>query len=643
MPRKQLALAIVAILLLAATLRLWSLPTLPGGLHFDLGANLFDAVEVLDGAHPIYFPRNNGREPLVIYMESLAGLALGVTPFSARLVTVAFGMLGVAATGFAGRQVARLIWPTNRARADTLALVAAGLMAGLFWAVFFSRFGLRTGIVPTELALAFGLMLRGIRRGGTRAGWASYLAAGLCLGLALDTHTAPRLAPPAIALPLLVAFVLERRAVWLARLCVLALGAAIAFAPLGLHYLRHPADFGQHSYDNYVLNPAVPGGGTIWSLLGAVGATASAFVWQGSPGGAENLPGRPIFDPIAAVALLVGIALALGWLRQPRGRQLAAVTLLGWLVVLSLPSALSLPAPAYGRITGAIAPAVLLAAIGLVALAERLLPRHATALLIAAVGLSAAWTARDYFGPWAQDYAYAFAQTDKADAAEWLASRPPEDRVFLAPLWATDFGVEFTARRHPYESFSGGLVIPTAARGETIYAYPYEDATGPAEVSARLTGNPPAEVIRDPSGEHALLRVVRLPPGRVPPPTNPQRLEDGVAFAGRSAQRQGNKLVVELRWYATATPSRDYTVFVQLRDGGTRAQHDAQPLGGSFPTTRWHPGDLVLDRHELILPPDLPASAHLYAGMYDTSGRRLHLIDERGQVAPLDEMDLGPP
>src|SRR5438876_9278178 len=99
------------VLFVAAALRLWALDRLPGGLHFDLAANLFDALDIVDGARPIYLLRNNGREPLVIYLQALAGAGLGVSPFSARLVTVSLGMLGIAATGFAGRQVARLAWP----------------------------------------------------------------------------------------------------------------------------------------------------------------------------------------------------------------------------------------------------------------------------------------------------------------------------------------------------------------------------------------------------------------------------------------------------------------------------------------------------------------------------------------------------
>src|SRR5438874_1520174 len=97
--RRGFALGAAAVLLLAAALRLWALDRLPGGLHFDLAANLFDAVEVIEGARPVYFLRNNGREPLLIYMQAGAGAVLGVTPFSARLVTARLGILSVAAVG----------------------------------------------------------------------------------------------------------------------------------------------------------------------------------------------------------------------------------------------------------------------------------------------------------------------------------------------------------------------------------------------------------------------------------------------------------------------------------------------------------------------------------------------------------------
>src|SRR5206468_1963130 len=112
--------------------------------------------------------------------------------------------------------------------------------------------------------------------------------------------------------------------------------------------------------------------------------------------------------------------------------------------------------------------------------------------------------------------------------------------------------------------------------------------------------------------------VIRFQPQPGLAPTHVQHLEDGVAFISADD--------AHITWFATARPSRDYTVFVQLRDDrGTIAQHDGQPVDGTVPTSRWQPGDIVLDRH--VVNPPVGARGRLYAGMYDpTNGKRLRLL-----------------
>ena len=45
---------------------------------------------------------------------------------------------------------------------------------------------------------------------------------------------------------------------------------------------------------------------------------------------------------------------------------------------------------------------------------------------------------------------------------------------------------------------------------------------------------------------------------------------------------------------------RDYTAFVHLvGPGGLAAQRDTQPGAGSYPTTRWEPGETIVDRFVL--------------------------------------------
>ena len=89
--RFRLTLATVAILffltLAVVILRFHRLSELPPGLFFDEGANGLDALQVLQGEHAIYFPRNNGREPLGIYLTALAISILGRTELAVRIPT----------------------------------------------------------------------------------------------------------------------------------------------------------------------------------------------------------------------------------------------------------------------------------------------------------------------------------------------------------------------------------------------------------------------------------------------------------------------------------------------------------------------------------------------------------------------------
>ncbi|BCX04428.1 MAG: hypothetical protein KatS3mg053_2366 [Candidatus Roseilinea sp.] len=81
----------------------------------------------------------------------------------------------------------------------------------------------------------------------------------------------------------------------------------------------------------------------------------------------------------------------------------------------------------------------------------------------------------------------------------------------------------------------------------------------------------------------------------------------------------GQPLTVMLTW-RTLRPTPDaYTTFVHLVDerGTLRAQGDAPPLGGQFPTPRWRPGITFDDSYTLLLPADLPPGRYrLFAGLY---------------------------
>ncbi len=115
------------------------------------------------------------------------------------------------------------------------------------------------------------------------------------------------------------------------------------------------------------------------------------------------------------------------------------------------------------------------------------------------------------------------------------------------------------------------------------------------------------------------------------------QFEEGIALvsAGSAprAVRAGEAATVFLTWLATATPPKDYTVFLHVVPAGRQtapvAQTDAPPRQNAMPTSAWRPGDLVPDTYGLRLPADVPAGMYdLLVGLYEPpAGPRLAVLE----------------
>ncbi|MFQ5459400.1 MAG: hypothetical protein ACE5EL_01260, partial [Anaerolineae bacterium] len=104
----------------------------------------------------------------------------------------------------------------------------------------------------------------------------------------------------------------------------------------------------------------------------------------------------------------------------------------------------------------------------------------------------------------------------------------------------------------------------------------------------------------------------------------------------------GADLAVDLVWRGLVAMSVRYKTSVQIigPQGTPVAQHDSEPAGWTRPTTSWLPGEVIVDRHVLTVPPDLAPGAYgLAVVVYDAaSGERLALAG--GPAAPMDALVL---
>ncbi|MFP4344663.1 MAG: protein kinase domain-containing protein [Anaerolineales bacterium] len=102
--------------------------------------------------------------------------------------------------------------------------------------------------------------------------------------------------------------------------------------------------------------------------------------------------------------------------------------------------------------------------------------------------------------------------------------------------------------------------------------------------------------------------------------------------------KPGDTLSVALRWRALRTVDRAYIVFTHLLTPNMLtliAQDDSEPANGTNPTDTWRPGEIIIDPHQLTLPPDTPPGTYqIRVGMYTEAGR-LQVIDS-GETQVVD-------
>ena len=97
---------------------------------------------------------------------------------------------------------------------------------------------------------------------------------------------------------------------------------------------------------------------------------------------------------------------------------------------------------------------------------------------------------------------------------------------------------------------------------------------------------------------------------------------DGQAMLiGYSTERASDVLQVTLYWLALQEMNQNYTSFVHVADssGNVVAQSDGFPDQGLTPTTRWLPGEIITDRHNIALKDFSSGDYRLTAGMYLTT------------------------
>jgi 4-amino-4-deoxy-L-arabinose transferase-like glycosyltransferase len=668
--------SVTLILLLGAALRLWGLGQVPPGLAHDEVANWLIARDILAGRHAIYFTAAYGHEPLYQYVQAASVALFGDHWLGLRWPSVAFGLLGIAAT----------YTLTRRLFGSPVALLAVAWLATSFWPLFYARVALRAISLPFTASLSAYFLLRATHLPTSHSSapgvtnlhspfsilhspFSIWLLAGLFLGLSLYTYMAARILPLIIAAFLITLFLVHSstRIPW-SRLFLFFLVAAVVSAPLVTWLMTHPGAEYRIAEVRAPLDRLLAGDPSlVWQNLAA---NLKFFTVAGDPWPRQNLPGRPVFaDPISAALFCAGLIIALWRWRVPRYGFL-----LIWLVGALVPSIITSDAPSsirdiLGLVVVFVFPALALVEAGRwlkckIQVRRFLLPASCFLLLAPCLFL----TVRDYFFIWPRHDVVRFDyQADLTAVAHRLDELPAETPVTVAGLSVHTMdgpSLRLAAQRDVHEvrlcDTRETLVVP-AGRDAWLFVPQVVPLDGDLEMRllewgslAEAGSQPSFASYRLPDNAVVERDLQRLETTAALPDGSPVALP--VSFGGRLAllgyewTRQtfapGDSPALLTYWRVETPPPIPLKVFVHLRpwrhllgESDTPiAQHD----GLGSPPHGWAAGDLVVQKHVLPLPADIsPGLYKLHLGIYNApAGPRLSVAGADRLILPPIEVNV---
>lgn len=630
--------ALAALTIIAGVaLRLVAFGRLPPGLFHDEAFYGLDALGVLDGDIRLYYPANNGREPLFIYVMAGTVALFGRTVVGVRSAALICGLLTLPAMVALGRA-----WGNRR-----VGWLSAAVLAVLVWHVHLSRVGFRAISLP----LFVSLMLAAGARAYQRRAWRGSILAGVLAGLSLYTYVASRLIPLALVGLLIYGLIWQRE--WVATrwryFGLSALAAGLVALPLIGLAVTQPDMVFERVGQVGIWNPEVNQGNPARMLLRNVLASAAMFNWQGDWLPRLNVPERPVFDLATGLLFVGGLALMI-WSHRPGGRRVAHGTALAlsaiWIGLMVLPNALADHLPHNLRSIGSLPLVALVPALALDSVLTSLHKRRpgaawaGVAISAAVMGISAGLAARDYFGCRPAGF-----HLGGFDYVGCYLSDPQTARFFQADITAladevnhTD-GTLYLSRRlwqgYPTLRFlilvpdratlyEPGRMIDPAALPVTIFAPPGDrllDIVRAVPPHARIDVQPGVSAwVEDQPVAMAFYNRFRIEAPPVAETAPAACFADGLILRDLTHTVEPGTLVLELAWQAPVEANSDgiaqAQIAIRLVEPGSETQIgqiEATPGTNAFPADQWPLGVMVSHRIEVPIPPGGPSrlAAHL--------------------------------
>ena len=667
---------LVGILLIAAFFRFHQFAELPPGLFFDEAVNGIDARRLLtEGDFSVFYPGNNGREPLHIYFQALALYFWGNQAWSLRLASTFFGLL---AFPVLYRLAYDLFRKENYGKARFTGTVALASLAFSYWYLSLSRLAFRAVFLIPLMIATLWLFWCGLQQQKKRL----FVAAGILLGLCQYTYLPARLLPVIIFLFVLIQIIItwQRdslnlkqviRLPQLQGLFIVGIISIIVFAPLATYFKSHPNMFAQRINSVTLDDEEDVEDSEVQEPMSATALLQTntlkvlqMFTVKGDLNPRHNLPGRPVFNIFSGLAFIIGFVFALVKIRQP---QFQLVLL--WLSIMLLPTLLSNEAPHYLRAVGILPPALILVAVGFTKVCDwissfslRFLKPQVVYLLMFGLlflfGVLSTYT--DYFQQWKEkaDLNVAFSLGEYELAQQVLEESELNDvvvpmNVFAHPTFRYVVGPVFNQLEpiHDWPNDKDVKFIRTQTEWvnpDVIVLSRNSDSDGSLFVPPSLASAAISRIRQSGTTDVSSFgQYINQFPDQ--PYSEYKNFNDDIALTGFFLDplylNPGNTRVdLALNWQSLGDFNEDYVLFVHLVsvDGEKIDQIDRRPLGEAYPTYLWHKDEAFTDIYHFYIPADVkPGKYRFLVGWVDVAtGKRLPVIIDEN-VSELDAVAVG--
>jgi len=391
---------LILIVVGGAFLRFWQIGEVPPGLYPDEAKNGNDVlVSLQTGTYPLFYPENNGREGLFLWLIALAFQWFGVSVASLKLPSAIIGTLTIIAVYaltkefflYAQRDVnARVRLQFSHFAVNAAALLSSGFVAFSFWHINFSRIAFRAIFVPLLLSAALAFTFHALRTRNIL----SIIASAFLWGIGYYTYIAFRVSfviPMFVITATFIIYLIQnppfKTPGWWKRMYITdgwwkwdvwGVVFLATIAPIAHFFITTPGTFSSRSGGISVFDSEQP----IQALLSSIGLHLQMFFVMGDNNWRHNVAGEAqLLWPIA-ILFAFGIGYAL-WTTYEGVRYrnyslvIAQCALAGWFVTLLSPAFLTTESVPHAlRAIGVIPVVYLYATFGFLFLVRLLFPHR---------------------------------------------------------------------------------------------------------------------------------------------------------------------------------------------------------------------------------------------------------------------------